>query len=228
MAKNRTKTDQNELEQRDRRIKELLEERDEERAENAKLHERVDELVESLEEWARIFDGWEEAYGDLATEWQRLDQRLEDDFHLRAGRNALARENAALADLVDERRLAGTLNKREPGRPIAADAEQRAEVFRLHDEGVSGREIAAELELGRQTVRTLLGKITGRDRTSRMLTIKRLMRKDRTKPVPLNRKAVASLRARKRMRDAWPKRLASQRKRSEELVREVRRAPHRR
>jgi hypothetical protein len=53
----------------------------------------------------------------------------------------------------------------------------------LHEEGVSLREIAADVGLGMQTVRTLVGKIDGTDRTSRYLRFKRLVREETYKPI---------------------------------------------
>jgi hypothetical protein len=106
--------------------------------------------------------------------------------------------------------LAGTLAKREPGRQIAADAKQRAKVFKLHDEGASLRDIAAETKLGVQTVRTLIGKIDGSDRTSRKL-----------ERIAHDRAAERQWRAKSQSRKALPKRIAAWEKTAAELRKEV-------
>jgi hypothetical protein len=147
----------------------LAKERDEERMECTRLYEKNEELWERLEDWHRLYDSFEEAYGPNIKAAQELDAQLDDYAELQRNWNRLVAEHNALADLVDERRLNGTLTKRERGRQIAATPEQRADVFRLHEEGVSLREIAADVGIGFQTVRTLIGKIDGTDRTSRKL-----------------------------------------------------------
>jgi hypothetical protein len=88
----------------------------------------VEELIEHHNEWVEIFHGWEEGFEPLIEEWTKLDKTLEGYDHLKRDWNRLVAERRSLADLVDERRLNGTLAKREQGRPIAADAEQRATV----------------------------------------------------------------------------------------------------
>ena len=112
----------------------------------------------------------QQKYIDLLREWNRF-----------------VPEYNAMVALVDERRQAGTLVKRERGRPLAATAEQRQAVFTLREQGVSLRGIADEVGLNLQTVRTLIGKIDGTDRTS-----KRLQR------IASDRATAARWRARKR------------------------------
>jgi hypothetical protein len=207
-----------ELKQRDDRVKELAKERDEERIECAKLREKLEEAHENINEWVEIFHSWEEGFNDTIVMWREMDEEADGYAELKRRWNRLVAEHTTLMDLVDERRLNGTLAKRERGRQIAATPEQRMSVFCLHDEGVSLREIANEVGIGFQTVRTLIGKINGTDRASRKLMGRRAFHEVINKRIKISRKDNASYRARKRVRDAWPKRLDQQRNRSEALL----------
>ena len=97
---------------------------------------------------------------------------------------------------------------RNVGRPMAASEAQVAEVRKLHKAGRSLRWIAAETSLGLRTVRTVVERIDGRDRT----TVKQLQRIDP------DRKLEASWRARKRVRDGLPKRINDTLANGRELV----------
>jgi transposase len=98
---------------------------------------------------------------------------------------------------------------RQVGRPIAASASQQAEVREFRREGKSLRWIAKATGLGLNTVRTIVGKNAGRDRTS----IKREIRRQHE----LNRARMRTWRTRKRTRDGLPKRLKENLKKDEEL-----------
>jgi transposase len=201
---------QDELKQRDRRIAELKEEIDELRETNQKLRVNSQEWQEQFERWKEAFEmqlndngmwtwrsdtvnghQWLDKYNDLVRDW-----------------NKLVREyNALVSDKLED----GTL--RDAGRPIAATAEQRHMVYESHAEGCSLREIADDAGVGLQTVRTLLGKIDGTDRTSRRLS--------KYRKAEIDRKQVAAWKSRKRMRDALPKLLHEQSKRTDELIKEA-------
>jgi hypothetical protein len=208
----RIATLEDELKQRDSRIKELTNERDEERELVSKMREHVEDCDAQIQRWIEAFDmeqndrgvwewrasfvegnEWFEKYDALLREWNRF----------------VPEYNAMLA-LVDERRQAGTLVKRERGRPLAATPEQRQTVFSLREQGVSLRGIADEVGLNLQTVRTLIGKIDGTDRTS-----KRLQR------IASDRAAAARWRARKRTRDGLPKHINETLAKGRELVKEA-------
>jgi hypothetical protein len=62
--------------------------------------------------------------------------------------------------------------KRPVGRPLAASDAQVATVQRLRKAGRSLRSIVAETSLSFATVRTVVGKMDGSDRTSRRETIR--------------------------------------------------------
>lgn len=112
--------------------------------------------------------------------------------------------------LVFDKLEDGTL--RDRGREIAATKEQRSIVFAAHDEGRSQREIAEEAGVGRQTVRTLLGKIDGSDRTSKRLS--------KYPKIEIDRKRMNAWKARQRTRDALPKRLHQKAKKTAELLKD--------
>ena len=83
-------------------------------------------------------------------------------------------------------------------------------MFELHDEGTSLRDIAAETKVGLQTVRTLIGKITGTDRTSRKLA-----------RIAHDRAREQQWRAKSQSRKALPKRIAAWEKTAVELRKEA-------
>lgn len=85
--------------------------------------------------------------------------------------------------------------KRNVGRPLAASEAQQADVLRRHKRGESLRAIAEDTSLGFQTVRSIIGKQDGTDRTTR----KHLER-------VASENTVAG-KARKWTRDALPRRL---------------------
>jgi hypothetical protein len=101
---------------------------------------------------------------------------------------------------------------RNVGRPLAASDAQCATVLKLRKTGTSLRDIAAETSLGLWTVRTIIDKRAGTDRTSRKYF-------ERITP---DRKEVAAWQARKRTRDSLPKRINATLKEGRDLVREAR------
>jgi hypothetical protein len=103
-----------------------------------------------------------------------------------------------------------TGNQLRAGRPLAATLEQRAKVFELHAEKTSLRDIAAETKLGFQTVRTLVGKITGTDRTSRKLS-----------RIAHDRARERQWRGKSQSRKALPKRIAAWEKTRDDLRKEA-------
>ena len=100
---------------------------------------------------------------------------------------------------------------RNVGRPLAASDAQVAEVLKLHKAGGSLRGIAEDTSLGLATVRTIVSQKDGTDRT----TVKHLER------IAPDRAAAARWRARKRTRDALPKRINETLAKGRELVKEA-------
>jgi hypothetical protein len=199
-----------ELKQRDRRITELKNEIEE-------LRERNQTLRQNAREWQEQFEWWKEAFSmvlddDGKWSWAPFvdehDKAIDDDVGLLREWNKMVGEYNSLARVMFEE---GTL--RDRGRPLAATEEQRRIVFESHEEGRSLRECADDAGVGLQTVRTLLGKVDGTDRTSRRLTKYRKKEMDRLR--------LASWKGRKRTRDALPKRLHEQSKKTGELLKQV-------
>jgi hypothetical protein len=92
-------------------------------------------------DWTNHPDGeWIDKYVKLLREWNKF----------------VPEYNAAVAH-----------SRRGSGRPIAASEAQQAEVHKLHKLGASLRDITRETSLGLQTVRTIIGKADGSDRTNR-------------------------------------------------------------
>jgi hypothetical protein len=82
------------------------------------------------------------------------------------------------------------------GRPLAADEDEVAIVLSLHKRGSSLREIAFELELGLQTVRTIVGRKNFTDRTS-----------NKRRKIAVDQHERAHWKSQKRTGDALPKRV---------------------
>ena len=91
---------------------------------------------------------------------------------------------------------------------------QQAEVRKLHKLGASLREITRETSLGLQTVRTIIGKADGSDRTNRQ--------RNELRKLELNRARIKAWRARKRSRDALPKRITELQARAVALLKRQR------
>lgn len=97
------------------------------------------------------------------------------------------------------------------GRPLAASEAEIAQVLKLRKEGVPLRLIVDETNLGRQTVRTILGRENRTDRT----TVKRIER------LGIDKTELIRSKARKRSRDALPKRIKQTLEQGAELIREA-------
>jgi len=117
-------------------------------------------------------DGWKrlrEDHGDLVRRWNKL----------------VPIYNAKVAP-------------RGVGRPLAASEAQCAQALRLHKAGTSLRGIVEETGLGLPTVRTIVGRKHGTDRTSQRNELRR---------IEINRQEEVRRNARQRTRDGLPKRI---------------------
>jgi hypothetical protein len=196
---------EDELKQRDARIKELRGEVDEGRR-------LLDEMREQLEQSNELIDSWIEAF----------DMTMNDEgaYHWKAGflaaYNGVHAENQQLIQqwnkFVPE--YNATVAPRSIGRPLAASEQQIAEVLRLRKEGQSLRAIAMGTSLTMRTVRTIVGRQEGTDRTTQ--------KTNRLRRLELNRARMAAWRARKRVRDALPNRINETLERGRELVKQAR------
>jgi hypothetical protein len=155
---------EDELKQRDARIKEL-------RADLNKAEQLIGEMREQVEESNRLIEQWIEAEDMVlsddgkwsAAEWVKNCEAYHDRYVelLKQWNKFVPEYNAAVL-------------RRNVGRPLAASEAQVAQVRKLHKRGVSLRGIVDETSLGLRTVRTIVDQGDGRDRT----TIKHLERID--------------------------------------------------
>jgi hypothetical protein len=192
---------EDELKQRDARIKEL-------RADLDKAEALISEQREWMEDRQALLDSWIEGFEMVLNEDGKRDWGPFIDRHneLVDKYNALVRDwNRFIPDYN------ATVRPRNVGRPLAASDAQRATVLAMRKRGLPLRGIADETSLGLRTVRTIVEQKDGRDRT----TVKYRKQLERIDP---DRKLDASRRARKRVRDALPKRINETLKRGRELI----------
>src|SRR5262249_3006875 len=155
---------EDDVRQRDRRIAELKDELESERDLTQQMADQIQRYEETIEAWKRAFDMvineegvwvWSPNYTN-GNEWVEKYQSL-----LREGNKFVGEYNA-------------TGRKSNVGRPLAASDAQCETVRKMHKAGTSLRNIADETNLGLNTVRTIIGRANGTDRT----TIKHLTRID--------------------------------------------------
>jgi hypothetical protein len=192
------------LKQAEARIKELKVERDD-------AQELIDELRINIEEGNETFEQWKECFNmqlddDGTWKWSAgLVAQLADVDNLVTRHTELVRKWNQLVP-----RYNAVINPKDIGRPLAASDAQRARVLQLRKAGHPLRAIAAETGLGFRTVRTIIDKPAGKDRTSKA---KGLMRRRE-----LDKARMATWRARKRQRDALPKRITEHGRKTAELI----------
>ena len=190
------------LRYRDDQIKEL-------RGEHSQAVDLVDEMREHVEGANDLIDSWIEAFGMEMNEdgVYALNRELLLDQHtkLRETHNKLLRRWNKFVGEYNS-----TVAPRDLGRPLQASEAQVKEVRKLRKRGGSLRAIAEQTGLGIQTVRTIVGKDTGTDRTGKRANLLRKREIDRLR--------AAEYRAQKRTRDGLPKRITETRKRGDELV----------
>ena len=170
------------------------------------LRELVSRLREHVEDGAGVIESWQETFGMVETEggwtwapfWDERN-RIIDDY------NALVRDWNKHLPLINGR-------YRPIGRPLAASAAQISQVLKLHKCGSSLRGIADETSLGLPTVRTIIGKRYGTDRTSQ-----------RHRERIDNRIRASTWKRQRRTGDALPKRVQRIVKEGEALVKEAKR-----
>ena len=200
-ARDRIVALEDELKQRDERIAEL-------RADLDKAEQLVWEMREQVEDADALINSWIEGFEMVqdengqwtSAEWVKDCSQYRDLYiDLRNKWNKhVALFNAHVAP-------------RNVGRPLGASDGQCADVLKLHKGGRSLRGIAEDTSLGLQTVRTIVAQVERRDRT----TVKHLQRIDP------DRAAETRWKARKRMRDALPKRINETLAKGRELIKEA-------
>jgi hypothetical protein len=177
---------QDELKHKDERIEELRQEIDEQ-------GELIQRLREHAEDYDNCMERWKETFQMTMTDdgswtwnpfWKEHFKTI-DDY------NALVRNWNKYVPFINGR-------TQPVGRPLAASEAQAAEVLRLHKQGRSLRGIADDTSLGLNTVRTIVTKKNGTDRTMKK-------HRQRLERIELDRVRLASQRRQKRTGDALPR-----------------------
>ena len=192
------------LRYRNDQIKEL-------RQDNSRAFDLVAEMREQVEDSNALTDSWIEVFemeqnGDGAWIFDRRQSKIWDAHSkLLEKHNKLVRQwNKFIGDYN------ATVAPRGLGRPLQASDAQIKEVRKLRKAKASLRAIAQQTGLSLRTVRTIVGKDAGTDRTSKRTNLLRKREIDRLK--------AAEYRVRKRARDQLPKRITEVQKRGKDLV----------
>ena len=142
---------------KDERISELRDEIDQSRELMQQMEEHVQERDEYLEMFISTFGLTLNDDGEWRNgEFIQGHNELVDKFN-----NLINRYNRLVRDYNQY-----AMPPQPVGRPIAASGAQQAQVLRLRKRGMSLRGIAGEMSLGLPTVRTIIDKLNGSDRTT--------------------------------------------------------------
>jgi len=192
------------LRYRDDQIKEL-------RQDNSRAFDLVAEMREQVEDSNALTDSWIEVFemeqnDDGVWIFDTRQSKIWDAYSkLLETHNKLLREwNKFVGDYNS------TVAPRGLRRPLQASDAQIKEVRKLRKRGSSLRVIAEQTSLGLSTVRTIVGKDAGTDRTSKRTNLLRKREIDRLR--------AAEYRVRKRGRDQLPKRITEILKRGDALI----------
>lgn len=192
------------LRRRDDQLRDARRERD-------LAHELLDEMRDQTESVNALLDSWIEAFDMQPTDDGKLEY-ASGQRELFAAHSRLQDEHAQLVRQWNK--FVGDYNKtvapRDRGRPLEASEAQVKAVRKLKKAGNSLRSIAAETGVGLRTVRTIIDKDNGTDRTAKRTNLLRRREMDRLR--------AARWRARKRGLDELPARISRTRKRGVELV----------
>jgi len=195
---------EDELKQRDDKVKQLNAELGESRELLDKMREHLHEETEVRQRWIETFDmqcredgTWlfDPSQSDL---WKSHGELLERHRKLlRDWNKFVSRYNARVAP-------------REMGRPLAASAAQQADVLKQHKSGKSLRTIATATLLSLRTVRTIVDRTNGSGRASKRTNELRRREFDRLR--------AAAYRVRKANRDRLPKQISELQKTGDALL----------
>lgn len=166
--------------------KELKQERDDALVQANEMYEYANEAHAMIEDWIELFDMQPNDDGDYIFKEDALAD-ADKVVELTKMVDRLSRENSKLADDYnrDVRNSGAT-----PGRPLAASPSQVQRVLRMKKDGKSLRYIATQTNLGLRTVRTIVAKDEGTDRTS--------MKQKRARKLEVDRLRLADWRLRAR------------------------------
>jgi len=192
------------IKQRDRRIEGLRQEIDEQRDLIDRMEEEIEESNQTIESWIHGFDMETNEAGDYV--WKASfvygDEWYDKYKELLRKWNKFVPDYNAMVAVTSERNV---------GRPLAASEAQCDHVRELREQGMSLRGIAEETSLGLNTVRTIVSKKNGTDRTS----IKYLSRIDP------DRARMRMWEAKRQQRNALPKRINELLKTNNKLIKEA-------
>jgi hypothetical protein len=182
-----------ELRQRDAKIKELATERDEAQELVDRMREHVEDFNQTIEQWIDVFEMQQNEHGNWL--FDPAQSKLWEDHA------TLIKEHQSL--IRQWNKFIGEYNAkvapRERGRPLSASAAQQADVLKRRKARASLRAIAAATSLSVRTVRTIIEKARGKDRTAKRTNALRRME--------LTQLRAARYRARKAARDRLPQQI---------------------
>jgi hypothetical protein len=186
------------LKERKRRNDELRAEINEQNATITDLKEQVEENDATLRRWQESFGMVQDAQGYWTwAPWVEKLIKIEEEYW---------DLNRAYVKLWRYARV--SIFPRPMGRPLAASEEQRRTVLKRRKAGESIRSIAENMELSVRTVRTVIDKKNGADRTT-------LSRWQRIDP---DRRAMRDSRRQAKDINALPKRVGALLERNAELI----------
>lgn len=187
------------IRRRDERIAELTQERDHERELNSDLREHFADVNAMIEQWRDAFDMTLNDDGEW--DWSEYIQHHKAieacyDALLKKWNRFVPQYNAIVAPTIPH-----------PGRPIAASPAQRADVLKRRKARQSLRRIADDTALSFQTVRTIIDRADGVDRSTRARLAK----------IAPDKLADALERANRKLRNSLPGRINAMVKQGAEL-----------
>lgn len=148
---------EDELKQRDARIRELRADLNKAEALMSEEREHVESANAAIEAWIEAFNMTQDENGKWTyANWYNNAVEAGERYV-----ELVKKWNRAVHDFNS------MVRQRNVGRPLGASEAQVAQVRKLHKAGRSLRAIAEETSLGFQTVRTIIDKGDRRDRTSR-------------------------------------------------------------
>jgi hypothetical protein len=183
------------------------------------MEEHADDYVNCLESWKETFgmemtedESW--TWEPFWKEWtiDKIDLGMQRDKY-----NELSDKHNDLVRRWNEKLKGG----RPVGRPLAASEAQVATVLQLREAGTSLRDIADETSLGLATVRTIVAKKNGTDRTTRRYRRGmegEVYQQERT---PDTRKKAIRFKQQKRSGDTLPKRVQRVVEEGQALIKEA-------
>jgi hypothetical protein len=193
---------EDEIKHRDRRIEELRGEIDELRELVRKLRENAEGYHENIEQWCEAFDMVMTEEGGWS--WQPFwdeHNKLVDDW------NKLVRDWNRFLPVINA-------SHQNVGRPLLASEAQCTEVRARRKRGKSLRTIAEEMNLGLNTVRTIIDKDDRKDRTTKK-------HRQRVERIEIDRAQTAKWKRQRRTGDALPKRVTRYVKETVALIKEA-------